>query len=122
MVEQRTENPRVGSSILPLATRLLSAIDSADVRDRWSYNAATMMVRTQISIEAELRSRIRERTAGLGISMAEYFRQLVERDLSQPRRNVDRSAIFNLGASSGTDVASQKDRMAAQATGSSKLR
>jgi len=81
-----------------------------------------MMVRTQISIEAELRSRIRERTAGLGISMAEYFRQLVERDLSQPRRNVDRSAIFNLGASSGTDVASQKDRMAAQATGSSKLR
>ena len=54
--------------------------------------------------------------------MAEYFRQLVERDLSQPRRNVDRSAIFNLGASSGTDVASQKDRMAAQATGSSKLR
>ena len=81
-----------------------------------------MMVRTQISIEAELRSRIRERTRALGISMAEYFRQLVERDLSQPRRSVDRSAVFNLGASTGTDIASQKDRMAAQATGAGKLR
>ena len=81
-----------------------------------------MMVRTQISIEAELRSRIRERTRVLGISMAEYFRQLVERDLSQPRRSVDRSAIFNLGASTGTDIASQKDRMAAQATEFGKLR
>ena len=80
-----------------------------------------MMVRTQISIEAELRSRIRERTRVLGISMAEYFRQLVERDLSQPRRSVDRSAVFNLGASTGTDIASQKDRMAAQATGVGKL-
>ena len=75
-----------------------------------------MMVRTQISINAELRSRIRERTSVMGISMAEYFRQLVERDLSQPRRSVDRSTIFNLGASTGTDVASQKDRMAAHAT------
>lgn len=81
-----------------------------------------MMVRTQISIEAELRSRIRERTRVLGISMAEYFRQLVERDLSQPQRRVDRSAIFNLGASTGTDIASQKDRMAAQATEVGKLR
>ena len=81
-----------------------------------------MMVRTQISIDAELRSRIRERTRVLGVSMAEYFRQLVERDLSQPRRSVDRSAIFNLGASTGTDIASQKDRMAAQATVAGKLR
>jgi len=88
----------------------------------WRHNAVTMMDRTQISFEAELASRIRERARVLGISMAEYFRRLAERDLAQPHRNVDRSAIFNLGASSGTDIASQKDQLAAQATSARKLR
>lgn len=79
-----------------------------------------MMVRTQISIEAELRSRIRDRTRALGISMAEYFRRLVEQDLFESPRNLDRSAVFNLGASGGADVARNKDAMAAQAVRAAK--
>ena len=81
-----------------------------------------MMVRTQISIESELRSRIRARTRALGISMAEYFRQLVEQDLSESPRHADRSAVFNLGASGGADVGRRKDEMAAEAVRAGKLR
>lgn len=81
-----------------------------------------MMVRTQISIESELRSRIRARTRALGISMAEYFRRLVERDLSESPRHADRAAVFNLGASGGTDVGRRKDNMAAEAVRAGKTR
>jgi len=101
---------------------LLAASGSAWRGAMRSYNGATMMVQTQISIEAELRSRIRTRARALGISMAEYFRQLVERDLSDTTRNMDLSVVFNLGASGGADVATNKDRMAAEAVGAEKAR
>lgn len=75
-----------------------------------------MMVRTQISLDAERHARVRARAAALGISLAEYLRRLVDRDLAESPREVDRSIVFDLGASKGTDIASEKDRMIAEAT------
>lgn len=65
---------------------------------------------------------VRVRAADLGISLAEYIRRLVDRDLSQPSRNTDRSLVFDLGASEGTDIASEKSRMIAEAIAASKRR
>lgn len=74
-----------------------------------------MMIRTQISLSAEVHTRVRARAGKLGISLAEYMRRLVERDLSQPSRNTDRSLVFDLGSSGRTDIASEKSRMIAEA-------
>ena len=79
-----------------------------------------MMVRTQISLDAERHARVRARAAALGVSLAEYLRRLVDRDLAESPREVDRSIVFDLGASKGTDIASEKDRMIAEATESAK--
>lgn len=70
-----------------------------------------MMARAQISLEPEMHRRARERATQLGISLAEYFRRLVARDLGQPRQRVDPSAVFNLGSSGGADIARDKDAM-----------
>ena len=81
-----------------------------------------MMVRTQISLDPELHAQARARAAALGISLAEYVRRLVERDLAQRPGTADRSVVFDLGASGGTDIASQKARMIGEATGAGKGR
>ena len=81
-----------------------------------------MMVRTQISLDPERHAQVRARAAALGISLAEYVRRLVDRDLAQQPRGADRSVVFDLGASRGTDVASQKARMIGEATGAGKRR
>lgn len=81
-----------------------------------------MMVRTQISIDAELHTRVRARAAALGISLAEYFRRLVDRDMAELPRSVDRSIVFNLGASRDSNVAKEKDRMIGEAIGAGKLK
>ena len=78
------------------------------------------MVRTQISIESELHSRIRVRAAALGISFAEYIRRLVDKDLAGLPRSVDRSIIFDLGTSEPSDIAAQKDQLIAEAIASGK--
>ena len=65
---------------------------------------------------------VRARAADLGISLAEYIRRLVDRDLSQPPRNADRSLVFDLGSSGRTDIASEKTRMIAEATAARKRR
>lgn len=69
------------------------------------------MVRTRITLDRELHARVRARAAGLGVSLAEYIRRVVDRELADDPGNVDRSVVFDLGASAGTDVASDKDRM-----------
>ena len=79
-----------------------------------------MMVRTQISLDAELHSRVRGRAARLGVSLAEYIRRLVDRDLAEAPRKVDRSVIFDLGASGGSDIALNKSRMIGEAFGAAK--
>ncbi len=74
-----------------------------------------MMSRTQIAVDPELQRRARKRAAELGVSLAEYVRSLIARDLEVRARRADPSAIFDLGDSGGSDVARNKDRMIAEA-------
>lgn len=74
-----------------------------------------MMVRTQITLESELQRQARKRASELGVSLAEYVRRLVERDLVRPEQKADISCIFDLGSSGGSDIARNKDAMIAEA-------
>ena len=74
-----------------------------------------MMTRTQIALDSESHRRARERAADLGISLAEYVRRLVERDLGAGEQQVDPSALFNLGNSGGSDIARYKDEYIGEA-------
>ncbi len=78
-----------------------------------------MMIRTQISLDAERHAQARARAAELGVSLAEYMRQLVDRDVGRSPRVVDRSVVFDLGGGSPTDIAAGKDRMTAEAIAAS---
>lgn len=79
------------------------------------YNVCIMMVRTQITLDRELRNRARQKAAELGISLAEYIRRLLARDLERPRPSADPSVVFDLGDSGGSDVAREKDRLVGEA-------
>lgn len=68
-----------------------------------------MMQRTQILLSPSDHRRARRRAAELGISLAEYIRRLVERDLRGPEPTADVTALFALGGSGGSDVAAEKD-------------
>ncbi|MGH9344617.1 MAG: hypothetical protein ACRD19_12765 [Terriglobia bacterium] len=74
-----------------------------------------MMSRTQITLAPEMQRRARQRASDLGISLAEYLRRLVTRDLSGPARTGDPSCVFNLGTSGGSDIARNKSSMIAEA-------
>lgn len=80
-----------------------------------------MMVRTQISLDSEAHTQARTRAIALGISLAAYIRQLVEQDLTEMPRSIDRSIIFDLGTSQTSDIAAHKDQMLAEATAPGKL-
>ena len=73
------------------------------------------MTRTQLSFERETLQRARDRANELGISLAEYVRRLVTKDLGGGSRAVDPDAVFNLGSSAGSDVARDKDAMLGEA-------
>ncbi len=77
-----------------------------------------MMARTQISLDSELQRRARDRASDLGISFAEYVRQLVDRDLGAPRNAVSPSSLFDLGSSGGSNVARNKKAMLGEALAS----
>jgi hypothetical protein len=79
------------------------------------YDGAIMMAKTQITLETEMQRRARKRANELGVSLAEYLRRLVARDLARPETagHVDR--IFDLGTSGGSDIAGQKRSMIAEA-------
>jgi len=83
-----------------------------------------MMARTQITLDGETQKLARRRASELGISFAEYVRQVIARDLENPRRRGDITSIFNLGASGGSNIARDKDAMIAEAFehGSKRLR
>jgi hypothetical protein len=74
-----------------------------------------MMSRTQITLEPEMQRRARQRASDLGVSLAEYVRGLVARDVGEGplKRNPD--SIFDLGNSGGSDISTNKDAMLAQA-------
>jgi hypothetical protein len=74
-----------------------------------------MVVRTQITLDAEAHRRAKRRAADLGISFAEYVRQVVDRDLGDPTPRADASEIFGLFDSGGSDVANDKDRYVEEA-------
>jgi len=73
-----------------------------------------MMARTQITLEAEMQRRARQRASELGVSLAEYVRRLVARDLIRPRGKIDVDRIFDLGNSGGSNIANDKDAMIAE--------
>ncbi len=69
-----------------------------------------MMARVQVALSPEDHRRARARAGELGISFAEYVRRLVARDLGEPRRTDDPGALFDLGETRDSDVATQKHR------------
>ena len=83
------------------------------------YDGDIKMARTQITFEPEIQRRARQRASDMGISLAEYFRRLVARDLGCWQAAANPAVVFNLGASSGSDVAGNKDSMLAEAFASS---
>jgi hypothetical protein len=74
-----------------------------------------MMSRTQITLEPESQRRARRRASDLGMSLAEYIRRLVARDLGNSPASVNPAAVFDLGASGGSDIAKKKDIMISEA-------
>src|SRR3954451_1411974 len=79
------------------------------------YDGTIMMVRTQITLDNETHRRARQRAAAMGGAFAEYIRSLVAHDLASPAKATDRSILFALGRSVGSDVAENKDAMIAEA-------
>lgn len=91
--------------------------DGALVRSysRLRYDGAIMMTRTQITLDPEIQRRVRRRASDMGLSLAEYVRRLVVRDLGNSQPAANPSAVFDLGASGGSDIANHKDAMLAEA-------
>jgi hypothetical protein len=68
-----------------------------------------MPQRTQITLPGEDHRKAKQRAAELGISLAEYLRRLVARDLGGTPAQTSPEALFDLGGSGAGDVASSKD-------------
>jgi len=79
------------------------------------YDGAIMMTRTQITLEPEMQRRARQRASDLGISLAEYLRRLLARDLGGPQISGDVASLFDLGTSDHSDIARNKSAMIAKA-------
>jgi hypothetical protein len=73
------------------------------------------MAKTQIRLQPEIQRRARQCAGDLGVSMAEYARRLVDRDLGNPTAMADPALVFDLGRSRGSDIARNKDAMIAEA-------
>jgi hypothetical protein len=67
------------------------------------------MARTEIELEPEVQRRAVARAQSLGLSLSAYVRELVTRDLGSRDAPLDVSAMFDLGASGGSDIATFKD-------------
>ena len=78
------------------------------------------MARTQITLDPETQRRAPQRAADMGISLTEYVRRLVVRDLGASRKSVSPTEVFDLGSSGGSNVARNKDAMLAEAFGRSR--
>ena len=72
-----------------------------------------MVSRTQVTLDSEMHHRARQRASELGVSLAEYFRQLICRDLARLGNKPDVSRIFDLGDSRGSDIARNKNELIA---------
>lgn len=79
------------------------------------YDVAIMMSRTQITLETEMQKRARRRASDLGVSLAEYVRRVVARDLAGPQAAGEIERVFDLGKSGGSDIGKEKDKYLAEA-------
>jgi hypothetical protein len=79
------------------------------------YDGAIMMARTQITLESQTHRKARQRAAELGVSLAEYVRRLIARDLGVPQAVGDVKQIFDLGSGKVSNIARDKDTMIAEA-------
>jgi len=74
-----------------------------------------MMSRAQITLDPEMQRRARQRAGDLGVSLAEYVRRLLARDLGGAQKTANPAMVFDLGASRASDVAKNKKTMVAEA-------
>lgn len=72
-------------------------------------------MRTQIDLEPEQHAGAKRKAAEMGVSMAEYVRRVIERDLASPEPRGDISDIFALGRSGGSDIAAEGKSVVADA-------
>ena len=79
------------------------------------YDGDIMMARSQITLDPEMQRRARQRAGDLGVSLAEYIRGLVTRDLGSRAATGDPTIVFDLGTSSSSDIKRSKDAMIAEA-------
>lgn len=79
-----------------------------------------MMSRTQVALAPEIQRRARQRASDLGVSLAEYVRRLVTRDLGSAQTKAAPGLVFDLGRSGGSDIAKDKDAMVAEAFASAR--
>jgi len=79
------------------------------------YDVDIMMSRMQITLDPEIQRRARRRASDMGLSLAEYIRRLVARDLGGAPSTANPAAVFDLGASGSSDIATNKDSMLAEA-------
>jgi len=79
------------------------------------------MTRTQISMERETLRRARRRAGEQGISLAEYVRRLVDRDLGAASGEGDVSRIFGMFDSGGSNVGRDKEQMLNEAAEASHI-
>jgi hypothetical protein len=80
-----------------------------------------MVVRTQISLDADAHRRAKRRAAELGISLAEYVRRTLDQDLGEEPKG-DISAIFDLFDSGASDVSSNLEKYLGDAAWEEHLR
>ncbi len=82
-----------------------------------------MSARTQITVDSDLQRRARAKATALGISFAEYVRQLLAKDLGEERPTADISIFFDLVKDGpATDIAHDKDKMLSEAVWDNYLR
>jgi hypothetical protein len=74
-----------------------------------------MMVRTQIALPAEEHRKAKAKAAELNISLAEYVRRLVARDIGETRPQGDITALFDLGNSGRSDISGRIDEFVGEA-------
>jgi hypothetical protein len=80
-----------------------------------------MVVRTQITLDADAHRRAKRRAAALGISFAEYVRRTLDRDLGdEPKADI--SAIFGIGESGLSDVSTNVEQYLGEASWQEHLR
>jgi hypothetical protein len=86
-----------------------------------------MKARTQITMDPKMRRRAHAKAAGLGISLAEYVRRVIGRDLgeakAQPKPQADISIFFDLiKGGPRSDIARDKDKLVGEAVWQEHLR